>query len=164
MGLFNWNKKNDSSVVWRNSQGIIACPGDSCRKECDNSCPIYLNTQAITLMQMGEGSKAIPIYEEALKIAPDFYDAYNNLGGIYGQMGNYQKAYDCYKKARELNQKKPNPVFGLMLTSRDLGKYDECLEWCDIYKTLARDGRDVPIRNAVNQKLGKSSSTKTNRF
>ncbi len=163
MGIFNRNKKK--SVVWRDSTGRINCPGDSCPKDCDDTCPIYLNTQAMMIMQIGQGHKAIPIYEKALTIAPDFYDAWNNLGGIYGQMSEYQKAYDCYKKARELNMEKPNPVFGLMLTSRDLGKYEECIAWCDIYKTLSKDGRDIAIRNEANKKLGKIASTqRTDRF
>jgi tetratricopeptide (TPR) repeat protein len=164
MGLFDFLKKSNSNtfsqspasknVVWRNAQGVITCPGDACPKGCDDSCPIYLNTQAVMLMQIGQGPKAIPIYEKALVIAPDFYDAWNNLGGIYGQMGNYSKAYECYKKARELNKVKPNPVFGLMLTSRDLGKYEACIYWCDIYKTLSRDGREIAIRDEANRKLG----------
>ena len=172
MGLFDFLKKSNSSVesessgfrnvVWRDSRGHITCPGDSCPKDCDNTCPIYLNTQAVMLMQIGQGAKAIPIYENALDIAPDFYDAWNNLGGIYGQMGNYLKAYQCYKKARELNSVKPNPVFGLMLTSRDLGKYEECLSWCELYKTLSNDGREKAIQDEVNLKLGKEpQSNKT---
>jgi Tfp pilus assembly protein PilF len=57
--------------------------------------------------------------KKALEIAPDFYDAWNNLGGIYGGQGKYQTAYEHYMKAHECNPQKPNPVFGLMLTSQD---------------------------------------------
>lgn len=168
MGLLDSfkKKKDDGKVVWRNAQGIIACPGDSCPKNCDDTCPIYLNTQAAMLMSIGQGVKAIPLYKKALEIAPDFYDAWNNLGGIYGERGEYQTAYDHYIKAHEYKPQKPNPVYGLMLTSRDLGLHEECIKWCDLYKTLSRDGRDVPIRNAALAKLGKpaESANKTNRF
>lgn len=47
--------------------------------------------------------------------------------GVYGQLGDYQTAYDYFKKAHELNSKKTNPVYGLMMTTRDLGLFDECL-------------------------------------
>ena len=168
MGLFDFfsKKSKGGKVVWRNAQGIITCPGDSCPKNCDDTCPIYLNTQAAMLMSIGQGVKAIPLYKKALEIAPDFYDAWNNLGGIYGGQGEYQTAYDHYAKAHECNPQKPNPVFGLMLTSRDLGKYEECIKWCDLYKTLSRDGRDVPIRNEALAALGQpaGSANKTNRF
>ena len=168
MGLFDFFTKKSSGKksVWRNAQGVIACPGDSCPKDCDDTCPIYLNTQAAMLMSIGQNVKAIPLYKKALDIAPDFYDAWNNLGGIYGGQGEYQNAYNHYFKAHELNPQKPNPVFGLMLTSRDLGRFEECIKWCDLYKTLSRDGRDVPIRNVALTALGRAAenTNKTNRF
>ena len=168
MGLFNLfgKKETTKKLVWRNAQGVIACPGDSCPKDCDDSCPIYLNTQAAMLMSIGQGEKAIPLYLKALEIALDFYDAWNNLGGIYGGQGDYQKAYNHYLKAHELIPQEPNPVFGLMLTSRDLKPYEECIKWCDLYKTLSRDGRDIQIRNAANAALGNTAANadKTNRF
>ena len=70
-------------------------------------------------MSIGQGEKAIPLYLKALEIAPDFYDAWNNLGGIMVVKETTRKAYNHYLKAHELNPQKPNPVFGLMLTSRD---------------------------------------------
>lgn len=160
MKLF-FRKKNTASTkeVWRNAKGEITCPGDSCPKDCDDTCPVYLNTQAAFLIQSGLNNKAIEIYEKALLIAPDFYDAWNNLGGIYGGKGNYQKAYDCYKKAHDLNATRPNPVYGLILTSRDLGKLEECISWCDVYRTLSRDGRERAILDEVNRKLGKNAQS-----
>ncbi len=158
MGLFDlFSKKKSGKVAWRNAHGVIACPGDSCPQKCDDTCPIYLNTQAAILMSISQGEKAIPLYKTALKIAPDFYDAWNNLGAIYGQKGEYQTAYDHYVKAHECNPQKPNPVFGLMLTSRDLRRYEECIKWCDIYKCLSGDGKDVVIRNEALAALGMSA-------
>lgn len=156
MELFRKSRKNTNTAVWRNAAGKIDCPGDGCMGECDDTCPIYLHTEAMMITQFGQCAKAIPFLEKALQIAPDFYDAWNNLGGIYGQLSEYQKAYDCYKKARELNTVKPNPVFGLMITSRDLGKYEECIYWCDVYKTLSDDGRDIAIRNVAARKLNQA--------
>ena len=51
MGLFNFSKKKNKSntPVWRNVNGQIVCPGDACAKECDDTCPIYLNTQCLML-------------------------------------------------------------------------------------------------------------------
>lgn len=104
--------------------------------------------------------------KKALEIAPDFYDAWNNLGGIYGGQGKYQTAYEHYMKAHECNPQKPNPVFGLMLTSKDLGKFDECIEWCDVYYTLCKDGKEIPIKRVALKALGRAaeSTNKTNLF
>ena len=144
----------------------ITCPGDSCPKDCDNSCPIYLNTQAAMLMAVGRLDKALSMYKEALRIAPDFYDAWNNLGSIYGQQGDYQVAYEHYSKAHELYPHKSSPVFGLMITSRDLKKYEECLNWCDLYKSLSNDGKDISVRNAALVALGRPAVNlnKTDKF
>jgi tetratricopeptide (TPR) repeat protein len=104
--------------------------------------------------------------KKALEIAPDFYDAWNNLGGIYGGQGKYQTAYEHYMKAHECNPQKPNPVFGLMLTSKDLGKFDECIEWCDVHHTLCKDGKEIPIKRVALKALGRAaeSTNKTNLF
>lgn len=52
--------------------GRIACPGDFCPQNCDETCPIYINTLAIGLLQMGETIKVISLYKKALEIASDF--------------------------------------------------------------------------------------------
>ena len=156
MGLFDgFKKKNDNGkVVWRNMNGQIVCPGDACPKDCDDTCPIYLNTQCAMLMQFGANDKALELYKKALEIAPDFYDAYNNMAGIYGGMGRYQDAYDCYFKAHELNKVRPNPVYGLALCCRDLNRPEECIKWCEEYSRLATDNRLAEIYAQMKAKLG----------
>lgn len=89
MGFFELSQKKDAnSVVWKSADGQITCPGDSCPKDCDETCPIYLNTQALMLIQKNQDEKAISLYEKALAIAPNFYDAWNNLAGVYGSQGD----------------------------------------------------------------------------
>lgn len=157
MGLFDaFKKKNNSNVVWRNASGQIVCPGDDCPKDCDKTCPIYLNTQAIMMMQINMNDKALELFKKALEIAPDFNDVCTNMAAIYGGAGMYQEAYDYYLKSHELNKTKPNSVYGLALCCRDLNRFEECVKWCDLYKTLSKDGRDVPIRNAAKAALGQS--------
>lgn len=40
------------------------------------------------LIQKNQDEKAISLYEKALAIAPNFYDAWNNLAGVYGSQGD----------------------------------------------------------------------------
>ena len=161
MGLFNKRKDKGNSVVWRDASGKITCPGDNCPKDCDDTCPIYLNTQAGMMCQIGMGDKAMPIFQKIIEIAPDFYDAWNNMGGVYGGQGQYQKAYDCYLKAHEISPDRPAPVFGLGLTTRDLKRYEECLKWCDEYDRIFKDHRLDDTRNIALAALGKPTQKRT---
>ena len=158
MGLFGKKKKYSENIVpWRDKDGKLVCNEKLCPKECDKSCPIHMHTLAITLAQMGSVNAAIETYKKVLDVAPDFYDAWNNLAGFYGQKGEYQKAYECYLKARELNKEKPNPLYGLVLTTRDLGKYEECLKWCDEYDKIASNETIDNARRYAESQLSKSN-------
>lgn len=130
MGFFDLLKsKIYTREVWRNSSGEIECPGDNCPKECDSTCPIYLNKYAFLIC--GDETPAT-IYEKVLKIAPDYYAAWINLAGTYADQGELEKAYDCYLKALELEHDN-GPLFELARVTRDLKRYDESIKWCDEY-------------------------------
>jgi len=45
--------------------------------------------------------------EEALKINPEYYDAYNNIGSAYNMMGEWQKAMDSFEKALKIKPDYP---------------------------------------------------------
>ena len=163
MGLFSKMKNTGTTPVWRDNKGIIRCLGDNCpQKKCDETCPIWKQTIAAELMQRGSAIKALEVMESVVDIAPDFYDAWNNMGAVHGQLGSYQNAYDCYLKAHELNADKTQPVFGLALSSRDLKLYEECILWCDLYDKLTDDHRCDAVRSvavsALEQKTMKGNA------
>ena len=62
--------------------------------------------------EVGEYTKALPLYEKALKIDqnvlgeehPDTATSYNNLAGLYESMGEYTKALPLYEKALKTRQ------------------------------------------------------------
>ena len=91
--------------VWKTRTGKIRCRGDNCPKKCDYTCPIYLNTQAIKLMLGNNEDGAIKLYEQAIKLEPEFADLYGNLATCYGKQGKYKQALMNYQKAFELNPK-----------------------------------------------------------
>lgn len=141
--------KKKEKVVWRNSDGKIECPGDYCPRECGDDCPIFVNTKASSLMMKRQYDEAIPLYEKILGMAPDYYDALNNMSVIYGTRGDYQRSYDYSLKAHQINPERPSPIRSLMFACRDLKKYEECLCWCDKYKKVCDDGTDEEVRKQV---------------
>lgn len=151
--MFNFFRKKKRGPVWRNANGIIACPGDACPQECDYSCPIYLNTTGVTLLSVNKYQPAIEKLEEATVLAPDFYDAWNNLGAAFGSAGRHKDAYGAYAMAHRLNPNSVFPLFGLALCCKDLGRDEECLKWCDAYNNLRPDGRVASIQKEVRSRM-----------
>ena len=146
--MFNFFKKKNPEpkhIYWRDASGQIACTKSDC-DGCDKNCPIFLNTVALSILKLQEYQKVIPLYEEIIRIAPDFYEAWNNMGSAYGHMRNYAKSREMFTKAHELKPEKIAPVFGLALTNKDLGCYEKSLEWCDLYDEMSFDGRVDSVR------------------
>ncbi len=135
MGLFSRNKKE----VWKNAQGKYECSGDSCPRECDELCPIWLNTLATEAVMMGKYMQAMPLYKKGIEIAPDFPDLWNNLGMCYGYLSKYEEAFSAYKKAYELAGRK-QALYGMTVASRDCGRIEDALEYCKEYKVKFGDG------------------------
>jgi tetratricopeptide (TPR) repeat protein len=70
----------------------------------------------------GEKDKAIGHYEAALKIAPDYYPAHNNLGTLYLGKSDFNSAEGQFREAIRLDQNNAQAYFNLsnvlMLTNR----------------------------------------------
>jgi tetratricopeptide (TPR) repeat protein len=135
MGFFDFFKKN-SSVVWKNKKGEIDCPGDSCPKNCDYSCPIWCLTKAIEMTNAKQYNQAISIYQKAILIEPKFKEAWVNLAVNYGMMNNHLEAQKAYYAAYNIDRKYKNAIFGLIISHKNLGRFDEALKFCDEYEVI----------------------------
>lgn len=131
MGLFDFFKQQKE--VWRNKDGRIECPGDACPKACDETCPIWCQTLAVQRMQAGQNEAALAYFKKALTIAPDFKDAWVNLASIYGMMNNDLEANKAFKTAYALDGHYRQAIHGLIISSKNLGQFDEALKYCDEY-------------------------------
>lgn len=69
-----------------------------------------------------ESDAAIGHYEAALKIAPDYYPAHNNLGTLYLGKSDFKAAEEQFRQAVKLDQNEAQAYFNLsnvlMLTNR----------------------------------------------
>jgi tetratricopeptide (TPR) repeat protein len=70
----------------------------------------------------GKREEAIAHYEDALKIAPDYYPAHNNLGSLYLSKSDFQSAEAQFRESVRLDQNDAQAYFNLgnvlMLTGR----------------------------------------------
>jgi lipoprotein NlpI len=63
----------------------------------------------------GATEKAIAHFEEAVKVAPDFFDAWNNLGIAYVKRERFEDGEAAYKHAHEINPKSHQPLMNLAI-------------------------------------------------
>lgn len=72
--------------------------------------------------------EAILHYQEALKIAPDFYPAHNNLGSDYLAKSDFPSAQAQFESAIKLNQSDPEAYLNLANVQLQTKNYDAALK------------------------------------
>jgi cytochrome c-type biogenesis protein CcmH/NrfG len=69
--------------------------------------------KAIDEKQKGRVDNAIKLLEEAIKLAPDFFHAHNNLGILYQAVKRYGEAESEFKRSHQLSPKTERPLVNL---------------------------------------------------
>jgi len=73
----------------------------------------------------GRGDDAITHYRDALKIAPNYYPAHNNLGTLYLSKSDFVSAEEQFQEAVRLDQNDPQAYFNLANVFLLKGQYKE---------------------------------------
>ncbi len=90
---------------------------------------IYKGDQAYSQDNM---AKTLDYYKEGLRLYPEHYEAWFNLGNIYAVYEDYYSAVDAYEHAIEHNPKFVMARMNLgIVYSEDLGFFDEAIEQFD---------------------------------
>ena len=66
--------------------------------------------------------EALALYERAIHLEPDCFEAYFNLGNIQHDLGRFGDARDCYQLAVRLNPSHADTHFYLAVTQEKLGR------------------------------------------
>jgi len=77
--------------------------------------------------ELGNYTKAIEAYKQAIRIDPDLADAYYNLGLAYNELGFYKDAIEAYKQAIRINPDDA-PYYSLGRAYTLLGLYKDAIE------------------------------------
>ena len=90
---------------------------------------IYKGDQAYAQDNM---AKTLEYYQEGLKLYPEHYEAWFNLGNIYAVYEDYYSAVDAYEHAIKHNPKFVMARMNLgIIYSEDLGFFDEAIDQFD---------------------------------
>lgn len=162
MGLFDFFKKkpeekvvqigtpsNSKNRTWRDDNGQINCPGDNCSLECDTNCPIFCQTLGLQLLAFNNANDSIPHFKNAICIAPHFKDAWVNLGVAYGTLNNHIEANKAFRAAFAIDHNYANAVSGIITSCKNLGQYDEALDFCNIYERLKGKSEADEFRSSI---------------
>ena len=87
--------------------------------------PNALRLSGLSSLQQGNPNAAIIPFKKALKVAPDFYQVYENLSQAWALLGNLKEAEMCLKKYLEHNQSSFSSWKALGDILSDQGKEEE---------------------------------------
>ena len=109
--------------------------------------------------------RAYPQAEAELRkdiaIEPDFAYSYEDLGVLYAQLNQPDKAEQYFREAVARNNQLVNSWFGLAKLYRDAGRYEEALKMLDHAEALAPQSGSVHYtRGQVLAHLGQSAKAR----
>ena len=81
--------------------------------------------QGVGAEHKGKSEEAIAHYQDALKIAPDYYPAHNNLGSLYLGKSDFKSAEGQFREAIRLDQNDAQAYFNLGNVLMLTGRYTE---------------------------------------
>jgi tetratricopeptide (TPR) repeat protein len=90
-------------------------------------------------------AEAQALYERAIGIEPDVFEAHFNLGNIFHDLGRYLEAQTCYREALALNPAYADAHFYLAVTLEKVGQSHDARPHWRAYQLLAPNGEWVEL-------------------
>ena len=117
--------KKDDPISARASGGnpYLVDPGDYNKRFPKKAVKEY--ERGVNAEHKGERDEAIAHYEGALKIAPDYYPAHNNLGSLYLGKSDFKAAEAEFRESVRLDQNEAQAYFNLGNVLMLTGRYSE---------------------------------------
>jgi len=117
-------KKNDPAAGRANGTNpFLIDPSDYNKRFSKNAVKEY--ERGVDAERKGKHDEAIVHYQAALKIAPDYYPAHNNLGSIYLSKSDFSSAEAQFQEAVRLDQNEGQAYFNLGNVFMLTGRYPE---------------------------------------
>ncbi len=95
--------------------------------------------------------EAQALYQRALSLESDCFEACFNLGNIHHDLGQYNEAVKCYQDALDLNPTYAAGHFYIAVTFEKLGKSKDAKPHWRIYQKLAPDGEWADLARELSE-------------
>ena len=118
--------------------------------------------RAVKNHQEGKTDIAQDLYNQILKINPNYSDAHNNLGLIFKDLKEHQKAKECFEKAISIDPSYVKAHYNLGIVFKELGEHQKAKDCYE--KTIQIDsGNEQAYNNLGNTytDLGEYQNAKT---
>jgi tetratricopeptide (TPR) repeat protein len=92
-----------------------------------------------------ELAEAQALYERAIGLESNFFEAHFNLGNIYHDLGRFSEAQACYRQALRLNPMYADAHFYLAVTFEKMGQSRDARPHWRSYQQLAPNGEWVEL-------------------
>jgi tetratricopeptide (TPR) repeat protein len=99
-------------------------------------------------IKSGQFDKAIERFETVLRIRPDYLAACIDLGGVYLDQGNQDKALEYFRRGVEIDS---TNNYALLFTAQTLEKKEELAEARNYYRQLLRHNSDTVVTRRVQE-------------
>jgi len=121
----------------------------------EDVAPLF--SQALFLQDRGRHTDALALYDEILKLDPDFAGAWSNKGVVLVELGRTDEAIKCYGRALEINPSLSKAWCNKGVALHKLGRTDEALKCFD--RALEINPRDAEVwcnKGGVLHELGRT--------
>jgi len=105
------------------------------------------------LAMQGKVAQAIPHFERALELQPDYAEAHNNLGHALAMQGNWADAIKHYQQALQLKPNFAQAHYYLGMAFASQGKADQAIPQFQQALDLATAQGDPRLANAARAQL-----------
>ena len=85
--------------------------------------------QGIDFYKLGMYERAIESFRSAIRIAPDYTDAYYNLGAVLEYLNQYAEALNVYKQVYARSKGDYEVIYKIALMSSKVGEYNQAEEF-----------------------------------
>ena len=90
--------------------------------------PFLFNLIGACYKELGRSKGALKMFETAVKIKPDYFEAYKNLGITHRDLGQFELAVEKLKSSIAIEPNNVDAHYNLAITYKDINEIDKAIE------------------------------------